>query len=73
MHIRFSLAKEFVRKYSYLHITSCVSKTRHISGFLSCPSYIIACNKKKPKINNDIYDIQKRAAFSQNIFYLTFN
>lgn len=28
---------------SHLHMISCVRSTRHISGFLSCPSYTIAC------------------------------
>jgi hypothetical protein len=32
---------------THLHMTSCVSSTRHISGFLSWPSYMIACSRKK--------------------------
>lgn len=40
---------------AYLHITSCVSSTLHISGFLSCPSYIIAW-----KQNNRNYNHNKR-------------
>lgn len=28
---------------SHLHMISCVRSTRHISGFLSCPSYTMAC------------------------------
>lgn len=32
---------------THLHMTSCVSSTRHISGFLSWPSYMMACSRKK--------------------------
>lgn len=37
---------------AHLHITSCVSSTRHISGFLSCPSYTMACGggKARPSV-----------------------
>ena len=35
------------KSQKYLHIISCVNKTRHISGFLSWPSYAIACKNKE--------------------------
>lgn len=34
---------------TYLHITSCVRSTRHISGFLSWPSYTIAYQTGKDR------------------------
>ena len=36
-------------KTTHLHMTSCVRSTRHISGFLSWPSYTIAWRKQNKK------------------------
>lgn len=40
IHLYFRERKR--EEISYLHMISCVSNTRHISGFLSWPSYTMA-------------------------------